>query len=261
MSDQSTANSAAQGPEDDTLLDRMVEPEYAAISVKAILSLILAGISALALLPSPLYLSFPGIGYGLPLLIVLPLVALAASVAALRSIRRSEGTLVGLRAATLAAGLSAAFVIGSIGLHGYTQYREKQLHRTLLEATQRHLELMMQEKYEPVYLEMAANNPRIAEKGPTLNQWSSRIKQLMTTGGDYYGRDLHRHGIKKPEDPTEGTDPRGQVVYRFRFKRGGVDLSFVFRDSGQGWKLMGVGANGVAVFPRRGDQPKKRYEK
>lgn len=260
MSDQSTANSVAQGPEDDTLLDRMVDPEYAAISVKAILSLILAGIAALALLPSPLYLSIPGIGYGLPLLIVLPLVALAAAVAALRSIRRSEGTLVGLRAATLAAVLSAAFVIGSIGLHGYMQYREKELHRSLLEAAQGYLELMMQEKYEPVYQEMAANNPLIAEKGPTFNQWSSHTKHLMTTGGDYYGRDLQRHGVKKPEDPTEGTDAGGEVVYRFRFKRGGVDLSFIFRDTDQGWKLMGVGANGVAVFPKRGDKPKKRYE-
>ncbi len=260
MSEQSTANSVAQGPEDDTLLDRMVEPEYAAISVKAILSLILAGIGALALLPKQPYLPIDGIIYRLPILIVLPLVALAASVTALRSIRRSEGTLVGLRAATLAAVLSAAFVIGSIGLHGYIQYRENELHRSLLEATQGYLELLMQEKYEPVYQEMAANNPLIAEKGSTFNQWSSHVKQLMTTGGDYYGRDLQRHGIKKPEDPTEGTDHRGQVGYRFRFERGAVDLNFVFRDTDQGWKLIGAGASGAAVFPKRGDKPKRRYE-
>ena len=260
MSKESTARQFARAAQDDSHLDRMVDPEYAAISVKAILALILAGIGALALLPKQPYLSIPGISYRLPILVVLPLVALAAAVAALRSIRRSEGTVIGLRPAIVATVLSAAFVIGSIGLHGYIQYHEKELRRSLLEEAQVYLERLMQEEYEPVYQDMAANNPEIAKAGLTFNQWRSRIHTLMMTAGDYYGKNLQRQDLVKPKDPSEGTDRRGVVVHRFRFKRGAVDLSFVFTDSDQGWELMGVGASGVAVFPKRDDKPKKRYE-
>ncbi|NIA20750.1 MAG: hypothetical protein GWP05_02010 [Anaerolineaceae bacterium] len=260
MSKESPANQPPREAGDDAHLDRMVEPEYAAVSMKAILALILTGLGALALLPKQPYLSIPAISYRLPILIVLPLIALAAAVAALRAIRRSEGTLIGLKAATVATVLSAAFILGSIGQHGYMQYRQKELLRTLREAAQGYLELVMQEKYEPVYQELAANNPLIAERGPTFKRWRSNIHRFMTTLGDYYGRNLQRQDLVRPKDPSEGADLRGVVVHRFRFERGGVDLNFVFKDTDQGWKLMVAEPRPIGVFPKRGDKPKKRYE-
>ncbi|MBN2582622.1 MAG: hypothetical protein JXL80_06105 [Planctomycetes bacterium] len=250
----------AQPPQDNAHRDRAVEPEYAAVSVMAILALILAGIGALALLPKQAYVLIPGLPYKAPILLVLPVASFFFALLARRKIVCSEGTLVGLRAANTAVMLSAAFVLGSIGLHGYLQHRQYTLNEAMLADAQHYLDRILQDDYEGVYNEMMANNPALAATGLSLKRFRSEIRGVLNSGGDYYGRNLQSQDVRVPDDPSQPAEIQGRVVHRFHFKKGAVDLTFVFAQRNGQWKLMVVGQTVTAEFPKPGSVPKKRYE-
>jgi hypothetical protein len=245
---------------DDAHLDRAVEPEYAAVSVMAILALILTGVGALAMLPQQAYVGIPGVTYRAPILLVLPVASLLFALAARRKIVRSEGTLVGLRAATAAVALSALFVAGSVALHGYLQHRQYSLNQAILTETQGYLDRLLNEDYESVYREIAANNPGIVSEGLSPTAFGEMIGSLLKQGGDYYGRRLQNQGVTMPEDTTEDGEIRGYVTHRFLFKRGAVDLNFIFAQRDGRWKLMLVKPSMAFEFLPPDAKPKKRFD-
>jgi len=255
-----TISAEPAAPRDDAHLDRAVEPEYAAVSVMAILALILTGVGALAMLPRQAYVGIPGVTYRAPILLVLPVASLLFALVARRKIVRSEGTLVGLRAATAAVTLSAVFVAGSVALHGYLQHRQYSLNQALLTETQGYLDRLLNGDYESVYREMAANNPGIVSEGLSPTVFGEMVGSRLKGGGDYYGRRLQNQGVTVPDDAADGGEIRGYVTHRFLFKRGAVDLNFIFAEQDGRWKLMLVKPSMAFEFLPPDAKPKKRFE-
>lgn len=270
MAANETPQSEAPKPaRDEARLDRVVEPEYASISARAILALVLAGIAIVAFLPMPAYLPLPWVWFKLPLLVIIPLAVIPFAVSAVRDVRRSEGTKVGLGLAQAALVLAVGVALGASVFHGIRQWHEYTLERSLVSAADPYLEAVIENDFDAMFGELARNNPVAAEDRSGFRRlWDYVQDYLRKTGGEYYGRELRPTTII-PAGPVEGPEgesagqpyDEGRVVHRFMMAEGAMDVVFRFWHVASQWKLVGFDARGhLLEYPDPTDRPKRRFE-
>jgi len=259
--DQPSHTSSSQPPAE-AYLDRMVEPEYASISSGAIGALVLAGVAVLAFLPLPAYLPLPFTVFRFPILLVLPLVAIPFALAAMRSIRKSEGTRVGLGLAQAALILAVVETLGAAALHGTQQYHEYALQESLVREAETHLQCVLGDRPDDLFTELVANDPEWTKHEQGYRRlWRNVQAYLHQTGGDYFGRRLQQTRIRAPGSAEQGQFTMGVAIHRLRFREGAMDLVFRFHLVGRQWKLVDVSpTGGVMEFPDDNEKPKKRFE-
>jgi len=253
---------APHSPPPEAYLDRVVEPEYASISAAAIGALVLAGISVLAFLPVPANLPLPLTAFRFPILLVLPLTTLVFAAAAMRSIRKSEGTKVGLGLAQAALILAVVELLGAAALHGARQYHDYSLQQSLVREAEVRLGYVLDDQPAPLYAELLRNSPGLAQYETELRRlWQRTQRYMHATGGDYFGRRLQQTRIRAPDSPEEGPFEIGIAIFRLRFREGAMDIMFRFRLEEDQWKLTDFRpAGGVMDFPDDDETPKKRFE-
>lgn len=259
--DQTLHPEPPQAP-DDAHLDRVVEPEYAAISANAIGALVLAGIAAVAFLPLPVDLPLPGTWMKFPVLLALPLATIPYALAAIRGIRNSEGTRVGLGLAHAALVLAVVIVLGAGTVHALRIRRHHTIEQSLVHAADPLLQAVIDDDFQSLFDNLARGNPEIAKRRAGYqNLWRHIQAYLHTDGGDYYGRHLRLTQILPPENPELPPYDRGDVVHRFRFTEGAMDIAFQFWRVDGTWTVMGFYAKGQLVdYPKPGETPAKRFD-
>lgn len=253
---------------DDAHLDRLVEPEYAAVSGAAIFALVLAAVSVVAFLPAPLDLPLPMTWLRLPILLVLPLTAIAASLAAWRSIRRSEGTRTGLRLAQAALALALVATLGSGAMHAVGQVHRYELQRSLVEVANGYLQRVLTDQPDIIFGDLVRNGVAPLDEKPNyLNAWKTAQYYMHEGSGDYYGLRLEKAGAfvqsVAPKDrpgEEEILQDFGEVIYRLQYAKGAIDLRFGFRLVEGQWKLINFNQGFALELPKDGAQPKKRFE-
>jgi len=271
-----------KGAPDEAHLDRAVEPEYAAVSIAAIAALVLAVVGLVAFKPSqpPLPLASRG-WFQLPILLLIPVAAVAVALGSLRSIRRSEGTKAGQPLALAALVLALATAAGSTGFHAVRQYREHERMQSLVAASSYWLDLLLREHYRTVFDELVRSHPLDnGEAEKIFPGWEKRVRGYLFDGGDYYGRRLQDTNIAEPSEEELGTQVEwyrhhsesfgaipspppydaGVAIHRLKFKESGVDIPFVFWWVDGRWRLINVSPRPALVFPEPGEAPKKRFE-
>ncbi len=247
------------GP-DEAHLDRAVEPEYAAISGWAVFALILAAIGALALLPAAYqpYLPLPLVRYRLRILIIIPLASVLLALFAMRGIRTSGGTRVGLQPARIALGLSLLFIAGSLLYHGLHQRSELLLQDQLLASVNGDLGDLLADRYDALLDRLAANGGAVPHD---RRQWIAQTHYLLYEGGDYYSRKLQVLVMQPVEVAPEQTRLDGVAIYRLTFKNWNLDLRLQYVRVNDAWKLVAAEGSGNPLSaPLEGVQPKKRFE-
>lgn len=247
------------GP-DEAHLDRAVEPEYAAISGWAVFSLILAAIGALSLLPAAYqpYLPLPLVRYRLPILIIIPLAAAVLALGAMRTIRRSGGTRVGLQPARIALVLSLLFIAGSLCYHGLHQRSELLLQDQLQATSADDLQCLLTGRFDELIDRLTANGGNLPRSRP---QWIAQTQFLLNNGGDYYGRKLQVLDMQPVEVAPEQTQLGGRAIYRLSFKDWNLDLRLQYVRANDQWKLVAAESTGNPLSaPREGAKAKKRFE-
>lgn len=240
-------------------LDRAVEPEYAAISGTAIIALLLAPLGLLSLYE----IYFQMFNIPVPILLILPLVSLAVALAAIKSIRQSEGTRVGIRIASIAAVLSGLIFIGSGGYHVHHIMQESDLKNRLKAAALMDSQAIFTGRYNTIYSKMLLFSPEMSKEMP-LQEWTSQMNDFLYGGGAYYGSRIEAtrmFSMKKDEDdPNSPELLAGIVVRRLVFRNGSADLilNYVYND-GQ-WQLARAYAQAATEFGRMEDTPRPRWE-
>ena len=253
---------------DDAPLDRLVEPEYAAISGAAIFALVLAALSVAAFLPAPLDLPLPMTWLRLPILLILPLTAVALALAARRSILRSEGTRTGLGLAQAALALALLITLGAGAMHGFGQVRRYQLQRALVEVAEAYLQHVLTDKPDIVFGDLVRNGAvTLDDKPGFLQGWKTAQYYMHEGSGDYYGRRLEKAGATvqsvAPKDKPgeeEILEDFGEVIHRLQFAQGAVDLRFGFRLVDGQWKLVTYNQGFSREFPKDDTRPKRRFD-
>jgi len=253
---------AHRPPPQEAYLDRVVEPEYASISAAAIGALVLAGISVLAFLPVPADLPLPLTVFRFPILLVLPLATLVFAAAAMRGIRRSEGTKIGLGLAQAALILAVVETLGAGALHGARQYHDYSLQQSLVREADVRLGYVLDDQSEPLYQELFRNSPELAKYESELRRlWQDIQAYMHTRGGDYFGRRLQQTHIGWADDPAGGQVEIGVAIFRLRFREGAMDITFRFRLEDGRWQLTDFRPSfGVMDFPDDDETPKKRFD-
>lgn len=240
-------------------LDRVVEPEYAAISGTAIIALLLAPLGLLSL--HAIY--FQMFDIPVPILLILPLVSLAVALAAIRSIRQSEGTRVGIRIASVAAILSGLIFIGSGGYHVHRITQQIERQDRLKAEAEADMQAIFTGRYSTIYNKMLLFNPGMSKELP-LQEWTSRMNDLLYGGGTYYGSRIQAMRMftvqKDEDDPNSPEQLVGVVVRRLVFRSAAADLvlNYIYTD-GQ-WQLARAYIQAAAEFGRQGDKPVQRWE-
>lgn len=261
---QQNSGAAVPGPSlpDDARLDRAVEPEYASVSGLAIFALLLATVGVVAFLPLPAGLPLPMTWFRLPILLLVPLTTLPFSVAAIRQIRSSAGTKVGIALAHSALALSLIFAIGAGTVHGLSQWEHHKRQQTLVSAAGGILSAILNNQPDTVLATLIQSGVVTpADRGRFLIHWK-QTQHLLHRGGEYYGRKLNQIGAYKQDtkDESEARYDIGVVVYRLQFKRAALDLKFRFSLIEEQWKLVGITESQALVLPDDDAKPKRRFE-
>lgn len=260
---QKSATGAA-GPSlpDDTRLDRVVEPEYASVSGLAIFALLLATVGVVAFLPLPAGLPLPMTWFRLPILLLVPLATIPFAVTAIRQIRSSAGTKVGIALAHSALALSLIFAIGAGTVHGLGQWGHHKRQLALVSAAENILSAILNNQPDTVLAALVRSGVATpANRGKFLMHWN-QTQRLLHGDGPYYGRMLNRIGAYKQdaEDASEARYDIGVVIYRLQFQRAALDLRFQFRLIEDQWKLVGITESQAFVLPGDDAKPKRRFE-
>ncbi len=244
----------------DAEMDRMVEPEYAAISGTAIVALILTPFGLLSFMT----IYFMVFGVLVPVLMIVPLVSLLVALTAVSNIRKSEGTRVGIKLAVAAAMLSGLIIIGSGVYHVHRLNEQVELQDSLLRAAHSDMQLIFTGQYQPIYARMVLNNPAVGETW-SFEEWAEQLNVfLYHSGGNYYGSRIEavrlRPGTPNLDDPQATPEVEGIVVRRLVFREGSTDLQLHYaRHDGQ-WRLLGLHAAAAAEFGRPDMEPVTRWE-
>jgi hypothetical protein len=265
---RSQQNSGAAVPSpslpDDARLDRAVEPEYASVSGLAIFALLLATVGVVAFLPLPAGLPLPMTWFRLPILLLVPLTTLPFSVAAIRQIRSSAGTKVGIALAHSALALSLIFAIGAGTVHGLSQWEHHKRQQTLVSAAEGILSAILNNQPDTVLAALIRSGVATpADRDKFLMHWNQTQRLLHDDGGGkYYGIKLNQIGAYKQDtkDESEARYDIGVVVHRLQFKRAALDLKFQFSLIEEQWKLVGITESQALVLPGDNAKPKRRFE-
>jgi hypothetical protein len=205
----------------DGLLDRATDPQYAAVSPRAVLGLLLsaAGVSAPAAWP----------------LVAVPIAGAIVSAWAWRRIRRSEGVLTGkgLALAGLILGIALAVVGG--GYHGARLLQER---RTLQDLRGRALEVtdrLLEGRYGDVY----ARLPGARQADVTPAAFAAYCRARFEGAGGLLKRDLMALRIVEGPSGRPFAPAEVQVDLQRRILR----VAVIFEQTPGGtWDLLGIQA-------------------
>jgi hypothetical protein len=262
MAGEGGEDSKAQRMPDDARLDRAVDPEYAAVSGAAIGSLILAAVAVAAFLPVPVDLPLPWTWFRLPLFLVLPLAAIALAMAAIRLIRRSEGTRIGIRLAQAALVLAIVETLGAAAFHTVRQYGHYTVQQALVGESRTDLQYVLDGDFEALFRKLVANDPSVAKAERQIRAWWRQTQTYMRSGGgDYFGRALQSCTRRVPETEEDGPYEIGFVSHRLMFADGALDVFFRYQLVDGQWQLTYANSQRkMLTIPKEGDKPKKRFE-
>jgi len=223
-------------PLDETDLDRAIDREYAAVSVLAILGVVLGALGVSAFLA--------------PLLVAVPVLAAGLSLAALRRIRRSRGVLTGTRLAMTGLALGAGLALAAGGYHAWQWYGE---HRTLASLkTRAHAiaDQILARRWTEVFAQISPDSPQ-HEAGADL--FRRRLTGLFAGAGDPVGRQLQALQILR----TERKEAVAMAEVRLRLEQRTLDFYLWFQPDASGqWRFVGVsGRETFESASRRGSRP------
>jgi hypothetical protein len=204
------------------LLDRATDPEYAAVSPRAVLGLVLSvvGVSALAAWP----------------LVAVPVGGALVSLWALVRVRRSEGVLTGGRLALAGAILGGALAVLAGGYHAAAYASEcatlKDLGVRALEVTDH----LVAGRYESVYGRLSET--RRGQVRPEV--FASYCRARFEGAGPFVRRDLEALRIIRDAERGLSVAP---VEMRVELSRRILRVAVIFeRAPGGRWDLAGVQA-------------------
>ena len=202
-------------------LDRATDREYAAVSVLAVLGVVLAALGVLAFLAPPL--------------VAAPALATVLSLAALRRIRRSRGVLTGGRLALAGLLLGAGLTLTAGGYHGWQWYGEYRTLTRLQARTHAITDQILARQYAEVF-EQIAPDSRQHEAG--LDLFRHRLAGLFAGAGEPVGRELRALQILR----SERDEAIALAEIRVRLQQRTLDFNLWFQPDEAGrWQFMGVG--------------------
>ena len=212
-------------------LDRATDPEYAAVSTKAVLALVLSLAGAGAFLAAPM--------------LVLAMMGLVLGLAALRQIRRSEGVLAGRGIARGAVAAGAAILVAATAYHASAWLAERRMLSDLESRSYEIIDDLIADRYAEVYAMMPEKFRGQAGTGP--EPFRARMAPLLKGAGSVLRRSLVSLQVLQTED--------GQTLapaqMRVELERRRLDFTVWFIQSADGrWELAGVG--GAEAFDSLG---------
>jgi len=202
-------------------LDRATDPEYAAVSTKAVLALVLSLAGAGAFLAAPM--------------LVLAMMGLVLGLAALRQIRRSEGVLAGRGIALGGVAVGAAILVAATAHHASVWLGE---HRMLSALESRSYEIaddLIADRYAEVYAMMPEKFRGQAGTGP--EQFRARMAPLLGGAGSVLRRSLVSLQVLQTEDGQTLAPAEMRVELERRY----LQFTIWFKQVPDGqWELVGV---------------------
>jgi hypothetical protein len=221
-------------PPTDDELDRAIDPEYAAISTRAVLGLLasLAGITGLLAMP----------------LVLLSVLGFFLGLLGLRQIRRSEGVVVGRPIALAAALLGAAVTLSITSYNGYYWLRDRAIYDEVKVQANAVTDEILAGRYEKVFMMMPEDFRRQQASGP--EEFRKTIAPLFENAGKIVNRRL----LSLHVVPTADTGLAVPAEVHIELERRYVDLTLVFVRNADGqWVVFGVGGaetfESMARFP------------
>ena len=232
-------------PPADGELDRAIDPEYAAVSTRAVLGLLasLAGITGFLAMPLTL---LAVLGFFLGLL-------------GLRQIRRSEGVVVGRGIAMAAALLGAAVTLSITSYHGYYWLRDRAIYAEVTVQANAVTDEILAGHYEKVFMMMPEYFRRQQASGP--EEFRKTIAPLFENAGKVVSRRLLSLHVVSTADAGLAVPAEVHIEFERRF----VVLTIVFAKNPEGqWVVVGVGGaetyESMAKFPAPPAPPAKSEE-
>ena len=222
-------------PIEDAELDRATDPEYAAVSVTAVLGVVLGALSVVAFLVWPL--------------VAVPVLATAVSLAARRRIRRSHGVLTGRRLALAGLVLGLGLTAASAGYHGWQWYGQHRTLHALRDWTDRLLDQGVAGKYEEVFEQMPAGTPQ--RKGG-IDLFRRRLDGLFAGAGAVRDRRLRSLQILQ----AEGGLTVALAEVRLALEQRELQFQVWFQPDAEGrWQFVGLGGRETFASALERDTP------
>lgn len=217
--------------------DRATDAEYAPLSTTAVLALVFALVGTLG------FVVFPALA--------LSAVGLVLGLVAARKIRRSEGALVGRRAADAAVALSL-LVLAAGGAHrGWKHFTEERLYGDLQARALEAADDLLAGRYERVFERFPQDWQKHQPGG--ADGLRRRLAPLFENAGDLVGRDLRFLQVLTTEDGQAVAPAEVRVELAQRI----LNLTLWFKQASDGrWDLVGVG--GEETLESLGKHPTDR---
>lgn len=202
-------------------LDRATDPEYAAISTKAVLALVLSLAGAGAFLAAPM--------------LVLPMMGLVLGFAALRQIRRSEGVLAGRGIALGAVAAGTAVLVAATAYHAGAWLEEDRMFSALESRSYEITDDIIADRYAEVYAMMPEEFRGQAGAGP--EPFRARMAPLLKGAGSVLRRSL----VSLQVHQTESGQTLAPAEMRVELERRYLQFTIWFQQMPDGqWELVGV---------------------
>jgi hypothetical protein len=221
---------------EDADLDRATDREYAAISVLAVLGVVLAALGVLAFLAPPL--------------VAVPALAAGLGLTAFRRIRRSRGVLTGARLALAGLALGGGLTLAAGGYHAWDWYSEYRTLKSLQTRTHAVMDQVVAREWAEVYEQIAPDSP---QQKLGLDRFRRRLTGLFAGAGKPEDRQLRALQYLA----LERGEPVAMAEVRLRLEQRTLDFSVWYRPDETGrWQFMGIG--GWETFEsvsRRGGPP------
>jgi len=220
----------------DADLDRATDREYAAVSVLAVVAVMLAALGVSALLAPPL--------------VAVPVLAAVLGLAALRRIRRSRGVLTGRRLAMTALAVGAGLVLAAGGYHGWQWYGKYRTLTSLQAQTHTVMDRIAAREWTEAFEQISPESP---QRKAGIDPFRQRLTGLFAGAGEPVGRKLRALQILR----TEREEAVAMAEVRLRLQKRTLDFNLWYQPDGAGgWRFVGMG--GRETFEsasRRGGSP------
>jgi hypothetical protein len=218
----------------DGQLDRAIDPEYAAVSTMAVVSLLFSLLGIVAFWA-------PSLGEAWLVtiaLLALPLLGFLLGVAAVRKIRRSEGVLSGLGLAVAGILVGGAVTIAAAALHIQAWQGEKSLYEDLRARSYGVVDDILADRYEKVYQMMPSEFRRQQAPGPEA--FRAQVTPFLQGAGKLVRWSLL--SLPPPMPIQEG----GQAVkatIHVELERRYLDMMLLWyrKTAEEPWQLAGIG--------------------
>ena len=210
-----------ESPIPDAELDRATDPEYAAVSVTAVLGVVLAALSVVAFLARPL--------------VAVPVLATVVSLAARRRIRRSHGVLTGRHLALAGLALGIGLTAASAGYHGWQWYDQQRTLHALREWADGIMDQVVAGKYKEVFDAMPADSP---QRKAGFDLFRQRLGGLFAGAGAVRDRRLRSLQVLH----AEGGLTVALAEVRLALRERELQFQVWFQPDAQGrWQFVGLG--------------------